>query len=454
MKGKWLRKAWIALALACGLMAGSAFADSMARIVRLSDLNGDVLVDHGSGYEKAIRNMPIMQGMRIQTKSGALAEVEFENGSTVRLAPETQVAFPELSLSGSGSKQTTVELKEGTAYLNVVKDKRDDFKLVAGSERATLTNAARLRVELDDGAAKVAVMKGEARFEGPSGEAKIDKNHTATFDVSNGGEFTLAKGIDSQQYDKWNQQESSFQSQYGGGGSLLGSSRLSYGMSDLNYYGGWYSVPGYGTMWQPYSTGLGWDPFMDGAWMWYPGAGYTFVSANPWGWMPYRYGSWAFVPGWGWGWIPGGFGSWNSVPVLYSSPMGFVPPRRPSGGLGHPTVATRSPAVAIANPGAAASVRTGVGSRSAAVRGQAAVRPNAGIPVHGQVVPVNPRTGAVERSLGMGMPRATPPTRATGGIRPVAPTGGMGRAGGFGSAGAAHSSAPAPHTSSGATPHH
>jgi FecR protein len=451
MRGNWLGKAlMVVVLLVCGLFALSALADSLARIVRLSDLDGDVQVDHGSGYEKAIRNMPIMQGMRIQTRDGGLAEVEFENGSTVRLAPNTQVVFPELSLSGLGSKQTTVELKQGTAYFNVAKDKRDQFNVVVGPERATLTEAARLRVDLDEGAAKVAVSKGNVRFEGPAGEAKVDKNHTATFDLSDGGQFTLAKGIEPQKYDKWNQQESSFQSQYGGGNGAVGRSGLAYGMSDLNYYGGWYSVPGFGTMWQPYSTDVGWDPFMDGSWMWYPGAGYTFVSGYPWGWMPYRYGSWAFVPGWGWGWVPGGFSNWNTVPVVLNAPMGFVPPRRPSRGVGHPTIVTRTPAMAVVNHGVTAPPRTG--SRDIAGRGQAMVRPNAGIPVHGQVVPVNPRTGAVERGFGMGMPHATP-NHSVGGIRAVGPSGGMGRAGGFGSTGVAHSSAGASHAS-GSPPSH
>ena len=40
-------------------------------------------------------------------------------------------------------------------------------------------------------------------------------------------------------------------------------------------------MPGYGMMWQPYLAGAGWDPFMNGAWMWYPGSGYAWISAYP-----------------------------------------------------------------------------------------------------------------------------------------------------------------------------
>ena len=54
-------------------------------------------------------------------------------------------------------------------------------------------------------------------------------------------------------------------------------------------------MPGYGMMWQPYLVGAGWDPFMNGAWMWYPGAGYAWISSYPWGWTPYRYGSWTYI---------------------------------------------------------------------------------------------------------------------------------------------------------------
>src|ERR1700729_1594357 len=46
--------------LACGLSIPS-FADSQARIVRLSQVDGDVQIDRavGRGYEKAFINLPI-----------------------------------------------------------------------------------------------------------------------------------------------------------------------------------------------------------------------------------------------------------------------------------------------------------------------------------------------------------------------------------------------------------
>src|SRR5215510_5858998 len=103
--------------LLAALAAISAFADSNVRIVRLSLVEGDVQIDRNQGYEKAFLNLPITQGAKIRTNNDGRAEVEFEDGSTLRLTPGTVVDFPELSLRDSGGKVSTVHLQEGTAYL-------------------------------------------------------------------------------------------------------------------------------------------------------------------------------------------------------------------------------------------------------------------------------------------------------------------------------------------------
>ena len=78
----------------------------------------------------------------------------------------------------------------------------------------------------------------------------------------------------------------------------------------MTYYGAFADM-GCGTMWRPYFTSAAWDPYASGAWAYYTGAGYSWVSPYPWGWTPYHYGSWSFCPGAGWGWMPGG--SWMGL---------------------------------------------------------------------------------------------------------------------------------------------
>lgn len=324
----------LVVALMSVLLALPAFADSQVRIVRLSDLNGDVLIDRGAGqgFERALLNMPIVQGTKLWTKSqDARAEVEFENGSAVRLAPGSQVAFPQLVLRDSGVKASTVQATEGTVYFTLHKDKENDFQVQFGHETVNVPKSADFRIGMAQDQAKVAVTKGDLDVNDPAGTVKIAKDKTATFNLSN-DTSTVAKGVAPEPFDTWNRDEGQFQRQYANAGSPY-KSPYSYGWSDLNYYGDYYSVPGYGYVWQPYGVGPAWDPFNNGAWAFYPGFGYSWVSTYPWGWLPYRYGAWAFIPGFGWGWQPTGYwGGWTPYPIIINHLRGSFHRKLPRAG--------------------------------------------------------------------------------------------------------------------------
>ena len=96
----------------------SAMADSHVRIVRLSYIEGGVQISRGTGgaYEKAIVNLPITEGAKIKTADGR-AEVEFEDGSTLRIVADSTVEFSQLSLRDSGAKVSEVKITSGTAYV-------------------------------------------------------------------------------------------------------------------------------------------------------------------------------------------------------------------------------------------------------------------------------------------------------------------------------------------------
>ncbi len=336
-------------ALACSLLAVPSFADSQARIVRLSNVEGDVQIDRntGQGYEKAFLNLPITQGAKLRAKNVGRAEVEFEDGSTVRITPGTVVEFPQLSLRDSGGKISTVNLREGTAYVNFSGAKNDEFTVTFGHEKLALTHAAHLRAEMRDTDAALAVFKGDVQVEGPSGTFEVGKKQSATFDLADRDRYTLASKLEQDPYDSWDKQQEQYHQRYTSNSLYNGYSPYAYGMSDLNYYGSYFYAPGYGMCWQPYFTGLGWDPFMNGAWMWYPGFGYTWVSAYPWGWMPYRYGSWLFLPSHGWAWQPGGsWAGWNTIPRVVNPPRSFTPPQPPTA-PGRTMIVNRRPIMSV-----------------------------------------------------------------------------------------------------------
>ena len=316
----------------CCLVVPS-FADSQARIVRLSQVDGDVQIDRntGQGYEKAFINLPITQGVKLRSENGGRAEVEFEDGSTLRITPGTTVEFSELGRRDAGAT-STINLQTGTAYLNFRGDKSAQQFLVSfGQEKLAFTKSAHLRIEVRDADATVAVFKGNVEVQGAAGKAQVEKKHSATFDLAGTNPYTVANNLEPDPYDEWDKQQDKYQQQY----SLSASNSYSpyaYGSSDLNYYGSFYNIPGYGMMWQPYLVGAGWDPFMNGSWAWYPGSGYTWVSAYPWGWTPYRYGSWTYLSAYGWFWQPGtsSWAGWNTGPRITNPPRRFSFPRPPA----------------------------------------------------------------------------------------------------------------------------
>ena len=301
---------YILTAAACTLLALPALADSQARIVRLSDVQGSVQINKNSGlgFENAFLNMPVTQGVQLRTGANGRAEIEFEDGSSMRLAPNSQIEFSRLSADDSGRRFSQVNLDGGMAYVNWMG--KDEFGLSFSQEKIALDHAAHFRVDASKEKANLSVFKGDVDIEGPGGKLAVEKKKTATFDVANDDKSAIENKIAAAPLDDWDKESVSYHDQY----AKNNQTPLGYGASDLGYYGAYTNVPGYGMMWQPYFAGVGWDPFMDGVWGFYPGYGYMFASAYPWGWMPYYYGNWAYAPGYGWGWQPGGFSTWHPIP--------------------------------------------------------------------------------------------------------------------------------------------
>lgn len=317
-------------AAACALLALPALADTQARIVRLSDVQGSVQINKnsGMGFENAFVNLPITQGVQLRTGANGRAEIEFEDGSSMRLAPNTMVEFTHLAADDSGRRSSEINLSEGMAYVNWMG--KEEFAMNFSQEKIALDHAAHFRVDTSTQVANVAVFKGDVEVEGPSGKLMVEKKKTATFDVANDDKSAIENKIAEAPLDQWDKESVTYHDQY----AKNNQTPYGYGASDLGYYGTYTNVPGYGMMWQPYFAGVGWDPFMDGAWGWYPGYGYMFASAYPWGWMPYYYGNWNYFPGYGWGWQPGGFNRWHPVPHYTPTTLSHVSLAVPTSGTG------------------------------------------------------------------------------------------------------------------------
>lgn len=310
------------------LSAATAWAQSQIRIVRLSYTDGDVQLDRndGQGFTRAFLNLPIIEGARLSAGVASHAEVEFEDG-TARLTPGSVVSFQELRRNGDGT-QTMVTVEQGEVYFNLKHRREDEFRVRAGDESFVARKNSHFRLSLTSAGAELAVFNGQLEVLRPNGQQlDVRKHEFLMLDFSDTARYFLSRDITSDFQDDWDRQRE----------SELDAQLTNY--NSLNRYGSYLTVANYGSLWRPYGVGFDWDPYQYGNWVWYPGAGYVFVSSTPWGWAPYRYGSWIFVPSVGWCWQGGRYNSygynsyngyaWNPAPVVINPPTGFVRPVPP-----------------------------------------------------------------------------------------------------------------------------
>jgi hypothetical protein len=330
--------------------AATVSANSKVRIVRLSEVKGAVQMDRqtGKGFEGAMANLPVVEGSKLKTADG-VAEVEFEDNSTVRLGLNSEVAFPKLELLPSGAKSSSITVLQGTVYVSLINTKGNEFTVKFGQQTVSLPPDSHVRLQLTPTEANLAVLHGEALVDAPSGPTSVGKNKTMTFNLAAENPPVIAKNVAEQPLDKWDSDAMQYHKSFANASSF-GNAPYSYGINDMNYYGSFVGGCG-GSMWRPYFTSASWDPFGSGAWAYYPSAGYSWVSPYPWGWTPYHYGSWSFCQGVGWGWQPGGAWMGLANNSFYGQPgqqgfqnsFGGTRPRPPV----HPPTANESSLVGV-----------------------------------------------------------------------------------------------------------
>jgi FecR protein len=320
---------------------------SKVRIVRLSEVRGAVQMDRatGRGFEAAMPNLPIVEQSRVRTSTG-VAEIEFEDNSSLRVAPDSEVEFPQLERRASGATVTAVRLVRGMAYASLTKTQNagNDFTLLFGPEKMLLPPGGHIRLKLTGTGASLAVLNGMVEVDGADGPIAVPRRRTINFAFASTSQPEEKNEIAAESLDAWDKQSADYHTRVAAL-TGVGTGPYSYGTNDLSYYGS-FTDSGCGSMWRPYFASAAWDPYANGTWAWYSGAGYSWVSPYPWGWTPYHYGSWSYCDGSGWGWMPGG--AWNglaNVPATTTGTIGSIRslphiPHRPNQppGPGEPTL--------------------------------------------------------------------------------------------------------------------
>jgi uncharacterized protein DUF6600/FecR-like protein len=345
------------VAIICAVAAGvgvalwmkherTASAESVPNAARIQRVEGDVALNNSLGtgdntqndqWYAATENQPFSVGDRIYTRENSRASLAFTGRNFARINPNTSLDI--LSLE---EQRTQLALRDGSAMFDVgYLAPGELFEVATPYGAVDLQQPGLYNVGIDNGQVLVSVLSGLAQVVGLGGSGQISKGEMLTLLGQTAADVVLSRldGRDAgylvddyygYQYPRY------YDGRYRDYNTYLSDPyyfdpyrrNVSYqyvnsyipGLYDLDYYGDWRNVNGYGYAWSP-RVDAGWTPYQSGYWVNDYPYGPTWVSNEPWGYAPYHYGRWAFV-GDRWYWVPDS----TSVNPVYSPAMvAFVP---------------------------------------------------------------------------------------------------------------------------------
>lgn len=275
----------------------SGSADS--GVARLSLIRGDVSMQRGDSGDWVATsiNTPIVGGDTLATSNGGRAEIQLDYANVLRLAAQTQIRVANLSRSN-------IQIQVAQGYANLSTFSGGDAQVEIDTPNVTIrpVRDGKYRVEVaSDSETNVIVRQGEAEIATSQGSTNVKEGEIITIRGTDDPEYKVAQAPGGDDWDQWNRErDSSIRNSEG----VRRTNPYYTGAQDLDNYGRWMNVPGYGQVWQPNDQPANWAPYQAGQWVWEPYYGWTWVSYEPWGWAPYHYGRW-FYYGAGWYWWPG-----------------------------------------------------------------------------------------------------------------------------------------------------
>ena len=286
-------------------IAGSNYDSGIAR---MSYLEGRVSFQHAGDidWNAASVNMALQPADRIYTGEEGRAEIQFDEGSVLRLAEKTDIEILAL-------KEDFIQIRvlAGLATLNVNNKVHFEINTAAAAFNTTRQGVYRFLVE-ENGDTDGIVRKGLLDVANNSVSKRLNDGDLIHIAAGDRSTFTLSRYLKRDEWDEWNDRRNADMVAYESRKYLP--SNVYTGVRELDRHGRWIVVNDYGPAWVPLYVDSGWSPYWNGRWHHRPSWGWTWTSYEPWGWLPYHYGRWSFNLGVGWHWLPGpsyGFHFWS-----------------------------------------------------------------------------------------------------------------------------------------------
>ncbi|HKS28117.1 MAG TPA: DUF6600 domain-containing protein [Pyrinomonadaceae bacterium] len=317
-------------------------ASTAARVERVE---GQVALRRGFGspeanqqYLELTPNTPVKVGDRIYTRDNARAGLAFTGRNFARLDDNTSLDV--LSLSHG---RTQLALRDGTALFNVGElNDGELFEVATPYGAVDLQQPGLYQIGIDDrGSTIVSVLSGLAQVVGLAGSGQVSKGEMLTLLGQTAADIALSRldsGYAGNLVDDYYgyQYPDLYDGRYRDYNAYLNdpyyydpyNRYTSYqyvtdtipGVYDLDGYGDWQDVDGYGYAWRP-RVDASWAPYQQGYWTMDDLYGMTWVSTEQWGYAPYHYGRWAFINN-QWFWVPDRV---NTEPAYAPALVAFLP---------------------------------------------------------------------------------------------------------------------------------
>jgi len=343
------------VAVVCAVLAGvgvalwmkheqTASAEAIPNAARIQRVEGEVALNNDQAgntqtedWIRATENQPVSVGDRIYTRDNSRTSLAFTGRNFARLNPNTS-----LDVLALDDRRTQLALRDGSAVFDVgYLNSGDLFEVATPYGAVDLQQPGLYNVGIDKGQVLVSVLSGLAQVVGLGGSGQISKGELLTLVGTTAANAVLSQlngsdaGYLADDYYRY-QYPQYYDGRYRDYNAYLNDPyyfdpyrrNVSYqyansyipGLYDLDYYGDWRNLDGYGYAWSP-RVDNGWMPYQSGYWYTDYPYGPTWVSSEPWGYAPYHYGRWAFV-GDRWYWVPD---RTNVEPVYSPALVAWVP---------------------------------------------------------------------------------------------------------------------------------
>src|SRR5215469_4046423 len=297
-----MKKAYLSvllLAVTSLVVAAPAEESPEPGVAHLSLVHGDVSMQRGDSgdWVATSLNTPIVRGDTIATSNGSRAEIQLDFANVLRLSSQSQAKVAELTRSS-----IQVQVSQGYANLTMLRGSEAEIEVDTPNVSVRPLQSGRYRIEVNsDSETSVIVREGEAEISTSQGNTTVREGEMIAIRGTDDPEYKVSEAPGRDDWDSWNRdRDNTIRSAE----AVRHTNPYYAGVHDLDTYGRWVSVPGYGAVWAPYDQPVTWAPYQSGRWVWEPYYGWTWVSYEPWGWAPYHYGRWFFYES-SWYWWPG-----------------------------------------------------------------------------------------------------------------------------------------------------